>query len=50
MVRFWETLTYLANTLIFFIVGIVIARAFQQAQLNDYINIIVLYLFMYVIR
>ncbi|XP_062306835.1 sodium/hydrogen exchanger 10-like isoform X2 [Osmerus eperlanus] len=50
LLRFWETLTYLANTLIFFIVGIVIARAFQHAELNDYINIIVLYLFMYVIR
>lgn len=43
-------LTYLANTLIFFIVGIVVARAFQHVGVNDFFNIVVLYFAMYIIR
>ncbi|XP_041965553.1 sodium/hydrogen exchanger 10-like isoform X1 [Alosa sapidissima] len=50
LIRFWEMLTYLANTLIFFIVGIVISRAFQHLTLNDFFNIIVLYFAVYIIR
>ncbi|XP_020311239.2 sodium/hydrogen exchanger 10 [Oncorhynchus tshawytscha] len=50
LLRFWEMLTYLANTLIFFIVGIVVARAFQHVGVNDFFNIVVLYFAMYIIR
>ncbi|XP_076121342.1 sperm-specific sodium:proton exchanger-like [Alosa pseudoharengus] len=50
LIRFWEMLTYLANTLIFFIVGIVISKAFQHLTLNDFFNIIVLYFAVYIIR
>ncbi|KAJ7997849.1 hypothetical protein DPEC_G00216430 [Dallia pectoralis] len=50
LLRFWEMLTYLSNTLIFFIVGIVVAKAFQHVGVKDLFNIIVLYFAMYVIR
>ncbi|XP_019895943.1 sodium/hydrogen exchanger 10-like isoform X2 [Esox lucius] len=49
LLRFWEMLTYLANTLIFFIVGVVVARAFQHVGVKDIFNIIVLYFAMYII-
>ncbi|XP_063053024.1 sodium/hydrogen exchanger 10-like [Engraulis encrasicolus] len=50
LLRFWEMLTYLANTLIFFTVGIVVSKAFQHLVLNDFFNIIVLYFAVYIIR
>ncbi|KAI4889848.1 hypothetical protein NFI96_010474 [Prochilodus magdalenae] len=43
LLRFWEMLTYLANTLIFFIVGIVIARSFRHTTLSDFLHMFVLY-------
>ncbi|KAM6973381.1 sperm-specific sodium:proton exchanger-like [Aplochiton taeniatus] len=50
LLRFWEMLTHLANTLIFFIVGIVIVSAFKNLNNNDFFNIIVLYFAIYIIR
>lgn len=49
--RFWEVLGYLANTLIFIIVGVVISqRAFQDVENKDWIFVISLYLGIMVIR
>uniref|UniRef100_W5M3J2 Solute carrier family 9 member C1 n=1 Tax=Lepisosteus oculatus TaxID=7918 RepID=W5M3J2_LEPOC len=48
---FWEMLTYLANTLIFIIVGVVIAeKSFQHLSINDLFYIFVLYFALYIIR
>ena len=49
--RFWEVLGYLANTLIFLLVGVVIAqRAFQDVETIDLMFMIALYLGVMVIR
>uniref|UniRef100_UPI00398F830F sperm-specific sodium:proton exchanger-like isoform X2 n=1 Tax=Pristiophorus japonicus TaxID=55135 RepID=UPI00398F830F len=51
LVRFWEMLTYLANTLIFMIVGIVISqRSLENMTINDGFFIIVLYFGLNTIR
>ena len=39
--RFWEMLAYLANTLIFFLVGLVIATQIPDAVLVDFVLIVV---------
>ena len=41
--RFWETLGYIANTMIFFIVGLVIAKQVYAASLMDLVLIVVAY-------
>eukprot|EP00062_Callorhinchus_milii_P003526 gi/632941740/ref/XP_007886027.1/ PREDICTED: sodium/hydrogen exchanger 10-like [Callorhinchus milii] len=44
LLRFWEMLTYLGNTLIFMIVGVVISqRSLEHMSINDGFFIIVLY-------
>ena len=50
--RFWEVLGYLANTLIFVLVGVVISqRAFEGGlDLRDWMFLIALYLTIIVIR
>ena len=49
--RFWEMLAYLANTLIFLIVGVVISeKAIKNSVANDYILMITLYCMINVIR
>ena len=49
--RFWEVLSYLANTLIFILVGVVISqRAFQDVQSRDWIFVITLYFGSMIIR
>ncbi|KAK6472662.1 sodium/hydrogen exchanger 10-like [Huso huso] len=51
LLRFWEMLTYLANTLIFIIVGVVIAeRSFEHLAVNDGFYIVVLYFALNIIR
>lgn len=41
--RFWEMLGYIANTLIFFLVGLVIAHQVEHARLVDFVMIGVAY-------
>lgn len=48
--RFWEVLGYLANTLIFIIVGIVIRQNFEDVESTDWILLIPLYFGMIIIR
>ncbi len=48
--RFWETLGYIANTLIFFIVGLVIAKEINHARLSDFMLIVAAYVGAMVIR
>ena len=49
--RFWGMLSYLANTLIFVLVGVVIAqRAFSGVEDNDWIALTSLYFAINVIR
>ncbi len=48
--RFWEVLGYIANTLIFFLVGLVIAKEFQSAHLSDFFLIAAAYVGVMVIR
>jgi sodium/hydrogen exchanger 10/11 len=49
--RFWETLAYLANTVIFVLVGVVISeRAFDHVEGQDWFNLIALYFGLTVIR
>ncbi len=48
--RFWETLGYIANTLIFFLVGFVIATQIEQASLLDVVVVVVAYVAVMVIR
>jgi len=49
--RFWSMLGYLANTLIFVLVGVVISqRAFSGVQGTDWIFMAVLYFGIVVIR
>ncbi|XP_036423821.1 sodium/hydrogen exchanger 10-like [Colossoma macropomum] len=50
LLRFWEMLTYLANTLIFFVIGIVIAQAFQNMAFSDFLYILSLYCAVQAIR
>lgn len=42
--RFWEMLGYIANTLIFFLVGLLVAPTLQEATLADFATIGVAYL------
>lgn len=48
--RFWEVLGYLANTLIFIIVGIVIRQNFEDVESTDWILLIPLYFGIIIIR
>ncbi len=48
--RFWETLGYIANTLIFFLVGIVIAERLHHTGLSDLALIVAIYLGVMAIR
>jgi len=48
--RFWETLGYIANTLIFFLVGLVIATQIEQASLSDVIVVLAAYVAVMLIR
>lgn len=49
--RFWGMLGYLANTLIFILVGVVIAQqAFSDVETIDWIYVIALYIGIMVIR
>lgn len=49
--RFWGMLGYLANTLIFILVGVVIAQqAFSDVETIDWIYVIALYIGVMVIR
>ena len=49
--RFWGMLGYLANTLIFILVGVVIAQqAFSGVEKIDWIYVIALYIGIMVIR
>lgn len=49
--RFWEILAYLANTLIFFIVGVAIMeKAFDVIEEIDWLFILVDYCGIFVIR
>ena len=50
-VRFWGMLGYLANTLIFILVGVVIAqRAFSGVESLDWMFMVALYIGIMVIR
>ncbi|XP_075692983.1 sperm-specific sodium:proton exchanger-like isoform X2 [Rhinoderma darwinii] len=49
--RFWEILTFLANTLIFLFVGVVIAtKTFEHTMATDIFYVVVLYIGLNVIR
>ena len=48
--QFWEMVSYLANTMIFFLVGLVVAAQFQHASLSDVGMIIAAYLGVMAIR
>jgi len=48
--RFWETLGFIANTLIFFIVGLVIAKEINYAQPADFLLILACYVGVMIIR
>jgi NhaP-type Na+/H+ or K+/H+ antiporter len=48
--RFWETLGYIANTLIFYIVGLVIAKQIDQAKLSDFVLVVGAYVGVMAIR
>ncbi len=48
--RFWEVLGYIANTLIFFLVGIVIAKELEMLRAKDVVLIIGAYLGVMAIR
>jgi CRP-like cAMP-binding protein len=48
--RFWETLGYMANTLIFFLVGLVIAKQVERAKLADLLLILAAYVAVMAIR
>jgi hypothetical protein len=49
--RFWEMLAYLANTLIFILVGIVITeKAIPHSELQDWFLLAALYCMVFVIR
>lgn len=48
--QFWEMLSYLANTLIFFLVGVLIAQQAQGAMLNDLWLIVATYVGIMLIR
>ncbi|KAK2159755.1 hypothetical protein LSH36_147g09031 [Paralvinella palmiformis] len=49
--RFWEMLGYLANTLIFILVGVVISqKALQSSEAYDWIMMLTLYVAVFVIR
>jgi Na+/H+ antiporter len=48
--RFWETLGYIANTLIFFLVGLVIATQIEQATLSDVVVVLAAYVAIMLIR
>ncbi len=48
--RFWETLGYIANTLIFFLVGLVIATQIERASLSDGVVVLVAYVAIMLIR
>ncbi|KAL6480686.1 hypothetical protein MHYP_G00117190 [Metynnis hypsauchen] len=50
LLQFWEMLTFLANTLIFFISGIVIAQAFHNMAFSDFLYILGLYCAVQAIR
>ena len=48
--RFWHMLGYVANTLIFFLVGLVIAKEFESAAFQDFVLIGVVYVGVMIIR
>jgi len=49
--RFWEMLAYLANTLIFILVGVVITeKAIHHSELHDWFLLAANYVFIFVIR
>ncbi len=48
--QFWEMLSYLANTLIFFLVGVLIAQQVQGAMFDDLLLIVATYVGIMVIR
>lgn len=48
--KFWEMLAYIANTLIFFLVGMVVAFEFERLSSSDIILIILTYLGIMIIR
>ena len=49
--RFWNMLSYLVNTLIFVLVGLVIAhRAFSRVDSMDWVYLVVLYFGSLIIR
>ncbi len=48
--RFWETLGFIANTLIFFLVGLVIAKEIEQATVGDLVLVLVAYVAAMLIR
>ena len=49
--QFWEMMAYLANTLIFFLVGVVIAeKAFSDVEWSDLVLLVALYFSIIVIR
>jgi len=49
--RFWNMLSYLVNTLIFVLVGLVIAhRAFSRVDSMDWVYLVVLYFGSIIIR
>jgi Na+/H+ antiporter len=48
--RFWETLGYIANTLIFMLVGVVIGNELEQVELSDALLVLGAYFGVMVIR
>ncbi len=48
--KFWEMLAYIANTLIFFLVGLVVAAQVEQARLIDLLLVLAAYVAVMVLR